>query len=188
VRRFGPAAAQWHEWRTGSIAAAAAAGARAADRPQQLREGEATSEEAVLFALRSLVARVVDDLGAAGKRAGRLVFALECENGDVRELTTRVAQPTAVPGTLFDLLRARLEGITLDARSSACAWWPRPRGRRRAAGALCGQRFPDPDALGIVLARLDAALGEGARGAPGSSPARASNGAVAHDPFTLERW
>ena len=116
VRRFGAAAAGWHDR------------ARGIDerplrpRPRALRidrtlygEGEATSEEQVLFALRTLVGRVVDDLAAAGKRAGRLVLRLECEDGEVRELITRVAQPTAVPATLFELLRARLEGIMLGA-------------------------------------------------------------------------
>src|SRR6202022_4995760 len=74
-----------------------------------------SSEEQVLFALRTLVGRIVDDLSAAGKRAGRLALFLECEDGETRELTTRVAQPTAVPATLFELLRARLEGVVLSA-------------------------------------------------------------------------
>jgi hypothetical protein len=68
----------------------------------------------VLFALRSLVSRVVDDLAAAAKRTGRLLLILECENRDVSELVNRAAPPTAVPSTLFNLLRARLEWITLD--------------------------------------------------------------------------
>src|ERR1700676_748774 len=78
-------------------------------------EGEANAEEQVLFALRTLVGWVVDDLCAAGKRAGRLVLRLDCEDGETRELVTRVAQPTAVPATLFELLRARLEGVVLTA-------------------------------------------------------------------------
>jgi protein ImuB len=187
VRRFGPDAARWHEWARGIDRR------RLRPRPRALRidrrsygEGEATSEEAVLFALRSLVNRVVDDLGAAGKRAGRLLLALECENGDVRELTTRVAQPTAVPATLFNLLRARLEGITLDAPVV---------GLRLAAElledggvplALFAGSDPDPDALGIVLARLDAALGDGGaqRVAPIAGPRMERR--FTHAPFTLE--
>jgi protein ImuB len=187
VRRFGPPAARWHELARGIDRR------RLQPRPRALRidrraygEGEAASEEAVLFALRALVGRVVDDLGAAGKRAGRLVLTLECENGDLRELTARVAQPTAVPATLFDLLRARLEGIVLDAPVV---------GLRLAAEALedggvpltlFASDDPDPDALGIVLARLDAALGDG----------RAQRGRIvdgprverrtAHEAFTLE--
>jgi protein ImuB len=187
VRRFGPAAAQWHEWAHGVDRRRLRPRARALriDR-SSYGEGEATSEEAVLFALRSLVARVVDDLGAAGKRAGRLVFALECENGDVRELTTRVAQPTAVPGTLFDLLRARLEGITLDAPVVGLRLVAEGLEDGGVPLALFAGSDPDPDALGIVLARLDAALGEG-----GARRTRILTGPrverrFAHDPFTLE--
>lgn len=187
VRRFGPAAARWHER------------ARGIDRrplrprPRALRierqrygEGAASSEDAVLFALRTLVGAVVDDLGAAGKRAGRLVLALECENGDTRELSTRVAQPTAVPATLFELLRARLEGVTLEAPVV---------GLRLVAAELQGGGVPvalftgddpDPDALGVVLARLDAALGEGHALRPRVAAGPRIERRYALEPFTLE--
>ena len=161
VRRFGPEAAVWHER------------ARGIDRrplvprPRQLRidrsqygEGEATSEEAVLFALRSLVNRVVDDLGAAGKRAGRLKLRLECENGDLRELVVSVAQPTAVPSTLFELLRARLEGVTLEAAVIGLRLVAERLEDGGVPLALFAGSDPDPDVLGVVLARLDAAFGE----------------------------
>jgi nucleotidyltransferase/DNA polymerase involved in DNA repair len=162
VRRFGPPAARWHERARGIDRR------RLRPRPRALRidrrsygEGEATSEEAVLFALRALLNRVVDDLSAAGKRAGRLVLTLECENGDVRELTTRVAQPTAVGGTLFDLLRARLEGITLDAAVAGLRLAAEALEDGGVPLALFAANDPDPDALGVVLARLDAAFGDG---------------------------
>lgn len=162
VRRFGAAAAEWHDL------------ARGVDerplkpRPRALRidralygEGEASSEEQVLFALRTLVGRVVDDLCAAGKRAGRLVLRLDCEDGETRELTTRVAQPTAVPATLFELLRARLEGVVLTAPVVGL----RLAAEELASGgvelSLFAASDPDPDAIGVVLARLDAAFGEG---------------------------
>jgi len=187
VRRFGPPAARWHEWARGIDRR------RLRPRPRALRidrssygDGEATSEEAVLFALRSLVGRIVDDLGAAGKRAGRLVLALECENGDVRELTTRVAQPTAVPGTLFNLLRARLEGVVLDAPVVGLRLVAEGLEDGGVPLALFAAGDPDPDALGIALARLDAALGDG-----GARRSRIVDGPrverrFAHDPFTLE--
>ena len=187
VRRFGPEAAVWHDR------------ARGIDRrplqprPREVRidrrlygEGEATSEDAVLFALRTLVGTVVDDLGAAGKRAGRLALALECENGDVREIATRVAQPTALPATLFELLRARLEGITLDAPVV---------GLRLAADgledggvplALFAASDPDPDALGIVLARIEAALGEGRAVRAHLAEAARDERRSTMQPFTLE--
>jgi protein ImuB len=162
VRRFGRDSAVWHER------------ARGIDerplrpRPRALRidrtlygEGEASSEEQVLFALRTLVGWVVDDMGAAGKRAGRLVLTLDCEDGEAHELIVRVAQPTAVPSTLFELLRARLEGVTLGTPVVGL----RLAAEELAAGGVTLSLFaasdPDPDAIGVVLARLDAALGEG---------------------------
>jgi len=92
-------------------------------------EGEATSEEQVLFALRTLVGWWSTIL-RRGKRAGRLVLTSSAKMRRRACWTTRVAQPTAVPATLFDLLRARLEGVTLEHRSSVCVWRPKnsPRG------------------------------------------------------------
>jgi protein ImuB len=187
VRRFGPAAAVWHDR------------ARGIDRrplrprPRELRidrrlygEGEASSEEAVLFALRALVGTVVDDLGTAGKRAGRLVLTLECENGDLRELTTRVAQPTALPATLFDVLRARLEGITLEAPVIGLRLTAEGLESGGVPIALFAAGDPDPDALGIVLARLEAALGEGRALRPLLAEATRDERRATMEPFTLE--
>jgi len=149
-------------------------------------EGTAESEEAVLFALRGLVAEVVADLEHAGKRCGRLLLTLECEDGETKEIQTRVAAPTAQPHTLFELLRARLEGLRLSAPVI---------GARLSAGGLENGGVPltlfvasdpDPEALGLVLARLDAALGERmalrARVLVGSRPEHRS----VLEPFTLE--
>lgn len=162
VRRFGAEAARWHDRAHGIDPRPLR------PRPRELRidgtlygEGEATSEDAVLFALRTLVGRVVDDLGAAGKRAGKLILRLECDNGDVRELIARVAQPTAVPATLFDLLRARLEGLQLEAPVAGLRLSAEQLENGGVPLTLFAADDPDPDALGIVLARLDAALGEG---------------------------
>jgi protein ImuB len=162
VRRFGSEAAVWH------------ARARGVDdeplrpRPRALRvdrtlygEGEASSEEQVLFALRTLVGWVVDDLGAAGKRTGRLVLTLDCEDGETRDLTVRVAQPTAVASTLFELLRARLEGVTLAAAVAGLRLAAEELAGGGVALSLFSASDPDPDAIGVVLARLDAAFGAG---------------------------
>jgi protein ImuB len=161
VRRFGTEGALWHDRARGIDPRPLRPRARAMRIDRTLYgEGTATSEEQVLFALRTLVGRVVDDLDMAGKRCGVLVLGLECEDGDVHEITTRVAQPTAGPATLFELLRARLEGVVL--RSPVA-------GLRLVADgledggvqiALFAASDPDPDALGIAIARLDAALGE----------------------------
>lgn len=114
------------------------------------------------------------------------MFGLECENGDVRELTTRVAQPTAVPGTLFDLLRARLEGVVLDSPVVGLRLVAEGLEDGGVPLALFAAGDPDPDALGIVLARLDAALGDG-----GARRSRVVDGPrverrFAFDQFTLE--
>lgn len=187
VRRFGPSAARWHEL------------ARGIDRrplrprPRALRvdrrlygEGEATSEDAVLFALRTLVGQVVDDLGAAGKRAGRLILSLECENGDVHALDARVAQPTALPGTLFDLLRARLEGVTLDAAVIGLRLAAEQLEDGGVPLTLFASNDPDPDAIGVVLARIDAALGSGRALRPRVVEGPRIERRFALEPFTLE--
>jgi protein ImuB len=162
VRRFGAAAAAWHDRARGIDNRPLQPRTRALRVDRMLfGEGEATSEEQVLFALRTLVGWVVDDLAAAGKRAGRLVLTLECEDAQTRVLTTRVAQPTAVPATLFELLRAQLEGVTLEAPVVGLRLAAEELAGGGVAMSLFAAGDPDPDAVGIVLARLDAALGEG---------------------------
>ncbi|HEV3085856.1 MAG TPA: DNA polymerase Y family protein [Candidatus Elarobacter sp.] len=187
VRRFGADAAAWHDLARGIDRRPLEPRARALRIGRALYgEGEASSEEQVLFALRTLVGWVVDDLSAAGKRAGRLVLQLECEDGETRELTTRVAQPTAVPATLFELLRARLEGVTLTAPVVGLRLAAEELASGGVALSLFAASDPDPDAIGVVLARLDAALGEGR-----ALRARVADGArierrFTFEPFTLE--
>ena len=162
VRRFGVEAARWHDLARGIDDRPLEPRARALRIDRALYgEGDASTEEQVLFALRTLVGWVVDDLSAAGKRAGRLVLRLECEDGETRELTTRVAQPTAVPATLFELLRARLEGVVLTAPVTGLRLAAEELASGGVALSLFAASDPDPDAIGVVLARLDAALGEG---------------------------
>lgn len=162
VRRFGTEAARWHDLARGIDDRPLEPRARALRVDRALYgEGDASSEEQVLFALRTLVGWVVDDLCAAGKRAGRLVLRLECEDGETRELSTRVAAPTAVPATLFELLRARLEGIVLTAPVTGLRLAAEELASGGVALSLFAASDPDPDAIGVVLARLDAALGEG---------------------------
>jgi protein ImuB len=161
VRRFGMESARWH------------ARARGIDekplvpRPRRLRieralfgEGSAASEEALLFALRTLVSRIVDDLIALGKRAAELMLALECENGDVRDIHIHIAQPTAREGMLFDLIRARLEGVQLEAPADGLRLRiERMEGAGTPLSLLSGDD-PDAEALELALARLEAAFGE----------------------------
>ena len=187
VRRFGADAAVWHDRARGIDPRPLRPRPRAVRVDRTLYgEGEASSEEQVLFALRTLVGWVVDDLTAAGKRAGRLVLHLECEDGEVRELVTRVAQPTAVPATLFELLRARLEGVVLAAPVAGLRLTAEELAGGGVALSLFAASDPDPDAIGVVLARLDAAFGAGK-----ALRARAFDGPrierrFAFEPFTLD--
>jgi protein ImuB len=160
VRRFGAEAARWH------------ANARGIDerplvpRPRTLRidrsvygEGTAEREDQVLFALRTLVGRIADDVAYAGKRCGLLRLALECEDSTTLELPTTLARPTAQSTTMFDLLRARLEGHVL----SAPVVGMRLSAERLEEGgteiALFTGGDPDPEVVAVALARLEAALG-----------------------------
>jgi nucleotidyltransferase/DNA polymerase involved in DNA repair len=182
VRRFGPAAAIWHDRARGIDPEPLRPRARATRIDRTLYgEGTAASEEAVLFALRTLVGRVVDDLVAAGKRCGRLVLALECEDGEIVEIATRVAQPPAQPATLFELLRARIEGVTLRAPVTGARLVAEQLEDGGVQLALFSGGDPDPDALGIALARLDAALGDGV-----ASRARLVDAARFERRFTFE--
>jgi nucleotidyltransferase/DNA polymerase involved in DNA repair len=157
VRRFGARAARWHEYARGIDPAPFR------PRPYALHieaaafgEGSAAQEEQVYFALRVLAERVCGDLSRAGKAVALLRTAFECENGDRREVDAGFAQPTADPRTILDILRAKLEGLTFDAPIT---------GLRLQALRLeeCGTRTtlfadtqPDPQALAIALARLQA--------------------------------
>jgi protein ImuB len=160
VRRFGSEAARWH------------ARAHAIDetplvpRPRALRiertlygEGTAEREDQLLFALRTLVQRVAEDLAFVGKRCGGLHLTLECENGDARDLSLVLAQPTAQATTIFDLVRARLEGTTLEAPVTGLRLGAQHLEDAGTELTLFAGSDPDPEVVGIALARLEAALG-----------------------------
>lgn len=160
VRRFGSGAARWH------------ACARGIDdtplvpRPRSLRidrslygEGTAEREDQLLFALRTLVARVADDVAIVGKRCGFLRLGLECEDGEMHELATPLAQPTSAPATMFDLLRARLEGVVLRSPVVGLRLGAERLEEGGAELSLFAGGDPDPEIVGIALARLEAALG-----------------------------
>jgi protein ImuB len=163
VRRFGPQAARWHELARGID------NVPLRPRPRRVTiertlfgEGSAANEEALLFALRSLVARVVDDLVLLGQRAAELVLSLQCEDGEVHEIQIRIAHPTARERMLFDLTRAHLEGVRLQAPVEGL----RLRIERMESGgtpmSLFSTQDPDAEAVELALARIEAALGEGA--------------------------
>lgn len=160
VRRFGKAAAVWHDR------------ARGID-PTPLRprahelqidaavfgEGSAAQEEQVYFALRVLADRVCADLERAGKAASLLRVAFECDNGEVRDLDAGFAQATGDARTMLDVLRAKLEGLTFDAPITGLRMQAMRLEECGAVATLFGQNEPDPQALAVALARLQAAAG-----------------------------
>jgi nucleotidyltransferase/DNA polymerase involved in DNA repair len=162
VRRFGPQAARWHALAGGVDETPLVPRTRHVTIDRSLYgEGTAEREDQVLFALRTLVARVADDVAYAGKRCGILRLALECEDGECVALASTLAQPSAQAATMFDLLRARLEGVVLQSPVIGL----RLAAERLESGgselSLFASRDPDPEIVGIALARLEAALGPG---------------------------
>ncbi|MDQ6825798.1 MAG: DNA polymerase Y family protein [Candidatus Eremiobacteraeota bacterium] len=162
TRRFGAQGAQWHRFAQGID-----------DRPflprsREIRieaalygEGSADREEQVYFALRILVARVAEEIALLGKRAGALQLQLECENGDVRELLIHFAQPTSHVGTIFDLVRAKVEGMIFESPLHGLRMRAQQLEEGGAAVPLFVGSDPDDALLTLTLARLDAALGSG---------------------------
>jgi protein ImuB len=160
VRRFGSEAARWHELAGGRDDDPLVPRARALRIDRALYgEGTAEREDQLLFALRSLVARVADDVAYAGKRCGFLRLTLECDDGELLELPTPLAQPTAQAATMFDLLRARLEGLVLRSPVGGLRLGAERLEEGGAELSLFAGNDPDPEVVGIALARIEAALG-----------------------------
>jgi len=160
VRRFGSEAARWHALSGGIDREPLVPRARELRIGRSLYgEGNAEREDQLLFALRSLVARVADDVAYAGKRCGFLRLTLECEDGERIELPTPLTQPTAQIATMFDLLRARLEGVVLRSPVDGLRLGAERLEEGGAELSLFAGNDPDPEAVGIALARIEAALG-----------------------------
>ena len=188
VRRFGAAAARWHMRACGRDDAPLVPRARRIAVERALAgEGSAEREDQLLFALRTLVARVAEDVAFLGKRCGALRLELECEDGETHALETALAQPTAQSATMFDLLRARLEGTVL--RSPVIGL--RLRAERLEEGgtelSLFAGHDPDPEIVAIALARLTAALGGEAALRARIVRGNHDRARVAYEPFSAER-
>src|ERR1700722_4276977 len=115
VRRFGMAAARWHELARGIDRRPFVPRSRAvAIEASIFGEGRAVDEAQVFFALRMLLARVCVDLERCGKRAGALHLALELEDAQTCTFDVPLAMPTAHERTMFDMMRTKLEGATFE--------------------------------------------------------------------------
>jgi hypothetical protein len=162
VRRFGAAAASWHELARGiDRRPFVPRGHAVAIEASIFGEGRAADETQVFFALRMLLARICDDLERCGKRAGMLRLAVELEDAEACTLDVPLATPTAHERTMFDMLRAKLEGMTFAAAIVGLRLQALQLEEGGEAQALFCADDLDPQRVAVTIARLEAALGAG---------------------------
>lgn len=185
VRRFGRAAARWHEWARGvDRTPFLPRGHAVAIEASMFGEGSAESEEALLFAMRVLLSRICRDLTRCGRRASVLQLDVELENAHLETIEVLLAAPTANERDMLDVVRAKLEGMTFDA--PICGLRLRALRLEAAAEALPLIRSDDidPQQVAVVLARLEALLGEPVRRAR-TRPAHPAEERFGYEPFVV---
>jgi hypothetical protein len=161
VRRFGAAAASWHELACGIDRRPFVPRSRAvAIEASVFGEGRAVDEAQVFFALRMLLMRVCADLARCGKRAGALHLALELEDAETCTFDVPLAMPTANERTMFDMLRAKLEGATFESAIVGLRVQARQLEEGGEAQALFSADDFDPQRVAVTIARLEAMLGQ----------------------------
>ena len=162
VRRFGVAAARWHELARGvDRRPFVPRGHAVAIEASIFGEGRAADEAQVFFALRMLLARICTDLERCGKRAGTLRLVVELEDAGTCDFDVSLATPTAHDRTLFEMLRAKLDGTKFTAAIVGL----RLQALRLEEGGeeqalFCADDL-DPQRVAVTIARLEAALGSG---------------------------
>ncbi len=163
VRRFGATvAAEWHELACGIDRSPFVPRSHAvAIEASIFGEGHAADEAAVFFALRMLLARICTDLERCGKRAGALRLAIELEDAGTSGFDVPLATPTAEERTMFEMIRAKLEGATFPAAIVGVRVQALQLEEGGEAQALfCADDF-DPQRVAVTIARLEAVLEEG---------------------------
>jgi hypothetical protein len=161
VRRFGTAAARWHELARGIDRRPFVPRSRAvAIEASIFGEGRAVDEAQVFFALRMLLTRVCADLERCGKRAGALHLSLELEDAQTCTFDVPLAMPTAHERTMFDMMRAKLESATFESAIVGLRVQARQLEEGGEAQALFGAADFDPQRVAVTIARLEAMLGE----------------------------
>lgn len=185
VRRFGRAAARWHDWARGiDRTPFLPRGHEVAIEASLFGEGAAESEEAVLFAMRVLLSRISSDLMRCGRRASALQLDVELENGRTETIEMLLAAATANERDMLDVLRAKLEGLTFDA--PLCGLRLRALRLENSGEALPLIRNDDidPQNVAVVLARLESILGEPVRHARIRDAHRIEE-RFSYEPFTV---
>jgi hypothetical protein len=187
VRRFGQAAASWHELAHGIDRRPFIPRAHAiAIEASIFGEGRASDEAQVFFALRMLIARICGDLERCGKRAGHLNLFIELEDAEGCEFDVPIATPTSNERTLFELLRAKLEGATFCAAIVGVKLQATQLEEGGEAQTLFCADEPDPQRVAVTVARLEAALGAGVSRARTRDAHRLEE-RFAYEPFKLPR-
>lgn len=187
VRRFGAAAARWHELARGIDRRPFLPRGRAvAIEASIFGEGRAVDEAQVFFALRMLLTRVCSDLERCGKRAGALHLALELEDAGTETFDVPLALPTAHERTMFDMMRAKLEGATFEAAIVGVRVQARRLEEGGEAQALIRAEDFDPQRVAVTIARLEAILGENVSRAT-TRQAHLLEERFAYEPFALDK-
>jgi protein ImuB len=187
VRRFGPDAARWHNAARGiDRAPFVPRGHAITIEAAMLGEGSAQSEAAVTFALRVLLGRICADLERCGKRASTLQVEIELENADIARVDVQLAAATSQERAMLDVLRAKLEGASFAA--PICGLRLRAMGLEEGGEAvplLAGDEI-DRANVAVVLARLEAMLGEPVRRAQ-TRAAHPLEERFRYEPFALPK-
>jgi hypothetical protein len=161
VRRFGKASSRWHELARGIDHRPFLPRVRAvAIEAAILGEGRIADEAQVFFALRMLLTRICRDLACCGKRAGALHLALELDDAATCSYDVPLSTPTADERTVFDMLRAKLEGATFHAPIVGLKLQARQLEESGEGQALFGGDDVDPQRVAVAISRLEAMLGE----------------------------
>jgi impB/mucB/samB family protein len=185
VRRFGTPAASWHELARGIDRRPFVPRAQTvAIEASIFGEGRASDETQVFFALRVLLARICTDLERCGKRAGALRLGIELEDADDCDFHVPLATPTAHERTIFEMLRAKLEGATFPAPIVGLrvqALHLEEGGEEQTL--FCADDL-DPQRVAVTIARLEAALGAGVTRARTRDAHRLEE-RFAYEPFVL---
>jgi protein ImuB len=187
VRRFGAAAAVWHELARGVDRRPFTPRAHAvAIEASIFGEGRASDETQVFFALRMLLGRICADLDCCGKRAGALRLSIELEDADACDFDVPLAIPTAHERTMFDMLRAKLDGATFDAAIVGLRLQALQLEEGGEAQAFFSADDFDSQRVAVTIARLEAVLGEGIARAT-TREAHLLEERYVYEPFRLHR-
>lgn len=187
VRRFGPQAARWHDAARGiDRAPFIPRGHAITIEAAMLGEGSAQSEAAVIFALRVLLGRICADLERCGKRASALQVEIELDNADTARIDVQLAAATSQERDMLDVLRAKLEGASFAA--PICGLRLRAMGLEEGGESMPLLAGDDIDRanVAVVLARLEALLGEPVRRAQ-TRDAHPLEERFVYEPFVLPK-